>query len=272
MPEGPEVAVVAKILNEVISNKTIIKIITDERSKVKGFDKIVYPLKISSCTSHGKRILMNCIDGSMIVTHLNMNGRYQYQPGKHTHTTIIFDDGFMLYFDDQRYRGYIQYLLPDEINNYFSRFGPDILKTEVSFEEWAKIFSIRKIQNWTIRKTLLDQTIIQGIGNYLVSEICYYSALYPDRIMSTLSKEHIERMRVVSHHIIRYSFSCGGCTLKDFISPNGQIGLYKPIVYDRENEKDPNGYLIIRQKAKDGRSSYFCPAVQGCPLKLIIVE
>ena len=71
---------------------------------------------------------------------------------------------------------------------------------------------------------LLDQSLVSGIGFYLLTEILYYSKVHPLRIGNSLTKNELNAIRINSHKIMSLSYSYGGFTLKDFISPSGKRG------------------------------------------------
>ncbi len=101
----------------------------------------------------------------------------------------------------------------------------------------------------------MDQSIIAGIGNYLMAEILYYSGVHPKRIGNTITADELEQIRISSHKIVKLSYDHGGFTLKDFISPSGAKGLYPAGVYGRKT--DEYGYNVIKEKLTNGRSIHY---------------
>jgi formamidopyrimidine-DNA glycosylase len=207
--------------------------------------------------------------GLHIVISVLMVGRLQWTEGKHSHVEFILQstDGSTksLYYDDYRYMGNILFLTSQELEIYLGKLGPDLLahalneETWISPEEWTKIFKLKKYQNRMIADVLVEPAAITGIGNYLRAEILYYARISPIRQVKSLTIEEWELLRQWSHKIILESYSCGGFTLKDFISPDGSKGMYPAVVYGRT--QDPQGNKVEKMKLK-GRTIHYVPEMQ----------
>ena len=182
------------------------------------------------------------------------------------------------YFHDSRRFGDVRFLKSAKIADIKAIYdlGPDLLdhaiNTHLSNKEWLAIFlrigsSPTAIKNKTlaigkrtISTILLDQSFVAGIGNYLKSEILYYSAILPDRLAADITRDEWETLRVVSHHIIEVAHSYGGLTIESFINPDGSMGTYPRAVYGKT--EDPLGNKVYSSKTKDGRKSFWVPEIQ----------
>lgn len=238
MPEGPEVRTVADKLNFLIDYE-ITAVYVDVPKYIDG--KIETPCVLREVYSFGKKLIfrMEKYDGDFqyLIFSLGMTGRIQYEPDIHSKVSLEFN-GFMLYFVDSRGFGGLEIRDTKGYNKIINKLGPDILSEEVDSETWFKIFEKKKRAK--IEAVLLDQSVISGIGNYLKSEILYFSGILPNRLVGTLSQEELENLRYHSHRIIRLSYSFGGFTIKDFISPDGSLGKYKPAVYNQLYDPENN--------------------------------
>jgi DNA-formamidopyrimidine glycosylase len=270
MPEGPEVRTVADKLRPILLSNILLNVSLGSRARIKGFDNLKLPSKILSVQSYGKKILLE-VQNCIIIISLGMVGRLQYVSGNHSH--IIFhmqcdDKVFNLYYDDYRYMGNINIIPFIEINSYFKKLGPDLLahslNTWIDTKTWLHIFKIRRNQNKQIYNILLDQSLVAGIGLYLLTEILYYSGISPKRLGKDVVDEEWETLRTTSHKIILISYSYGGCTIKDFISPDGKIGTFPVVVYGKKSF-DPLGNQIIHEKVsktKNARTIHWVPNIQ----------
>ena len=277
-PEGPEVRTVCDKIRPILLNRVITNAYKGERGQSIGFENLVFPSTITAVHSYGKKILIYTSSDQVIVVSLGMTGRLQYYPGDHSH--IYFDINeyenkgpfrvvrpiCKLYFDDYRYMGSVNIIPINYLQSHLSGIGPDLLaaaldeKKWISSETWLAIFTQKKIQKWAICKALLDQSLVSGIGNYLLSEILYYAGILPERKINTITLEEWETLRVVAHKIILLSYSHGGFTIKDFISPDGAKGMYPAAVYGKKI--DPYGNPVVSAKTSNGRTSHWVPAVQ----------
>lgn len=284
MPEGPEAKTVSDKLRPHLVNNVITDCHKDERAKTIGFFNLKCPITIIDVRSYGKKVIIDINnsndpnDGYMIIISLGMSGRLQYSPGNHSHISFdistptvngpftVLKPYFSLYFDDTRYMGSIDIIPNPGVPLYFKDIGPDLLqaaldeKTWITREKWLKIFKQNKIKNRAICDVLLDQDLIAGIGNYLKSEILYYSGIHPNRDVKNITDDEWERIRINAHKIILLSYSYGGFTIESFISPDGSHGLYPAAVYGKTH--DPLGNPIIKMETRDKRTSHFVPSIQ----------
>lgn len=148
--------------------------------------------------------------------------------------------------------------------------GPDLLEhaltTPIKPKAWRALFArtgVRgqlKIGTRQICQILLEQEFVAGIGNYLKSEILYYSGIVPFRAAADLSDEEWETIRQVAHHIIKVSYQYGGLTIESYTMPNDKIGRYPVAIYGKT--KDPKGFTVLRGETADKRTSYWVEEVQ----------
>ena len=115
---------------------------------------------------------------------------------------------------------------------------------------------------WTLSKILMDQTVVSGIGNYLKSEILYASRLNPHRQIENLSHEELETLYQESRRIITESYQSQGMSKRNYIDYEGKKGSFEFKLKVYGKKKDPKGNDIIREKTKDGRSTYWVPKLQ----------
>jgi len=272
MPEGPEVSNICKQLQAKIAGKTLIRIQFGPHARHTGLDIIPLPLEIMSVSSRGKRIVFETSAG-WIVTFLAMTGRYLFQPLKHSHLEFVFGQmealgdfnlempEFSIFYDDSRRFGKVEYL-PDQasFDNYFSKFGWDLLKYEPTTEEFLHLVRDRARPMTEVSTFLLKPEYNSSIGNYLCSEILYYARIHPARRLGTLSEVEIERLRICCVKVTRYSDRKGGLTIEDYLTPDGQRGGYPNVCYGRS--QDPQGRQIVTAKFANGRTSYWVPELQ----------
>lgn len=205
-----------------------------------------------------------------------MTGRYTYEQDTHSHVKFeinnceiigpfnIITYDFDLYFDDPRNFGKIDIILSKEEECYFKDIGPDLLRhalTEwISSEDWLKIFNPKKMGRRKIVDILLDQSLVSGIGLYIATDVLYYSGILPTRIANTITEEELEQIRINSHKVVLLSYSYGGLTIKNFISPSKNKGNYPTAIYRKTH--DPNGYVVTREKMSNGRTAHFVAELQ----------
>src|SRR6185295_10349747 len=89
-----------------------------------------------------------------------------------------------------------------------------------------------------IKLLLLDQRIVAGLGNIYVCEALYRAGIHPRRAAGSVSLERLERLVPAIRAVLAEAIEAGGSSLRDFASPDGELGYFskKFEVYDREGQ------------------------------------
>lgn len=251
-PEGPEVRSIVDELKTYI-NYNIVDVYISEKTKKVKLDELRIPTKIVDIYSYGKKIIFKLTNKQNIMFGLGMSGKFLLEPDKHSNVLFKLKKSkntINLYFDDARHFGSVKLYTNDELSLELNKLGPDILDRmihddEVSTDEWYKIF-VAKPSKKRIADILTDQNKIAGIGWYLMTEILYYSKVHPERPANTLTDEEWESIRLNSHTLIYSSYLSKGLSIKDYETPNRNLGTFKCVVYGKKN--DPNGYVVCNKK------------------------
>lgn len=264
MPELPEVENVIRSLVNKVSGKKIVsvEIITPSIIyKRTDFIDLVKDKTTITLERRGKYIIIRLDEGNLLI-HLRMTGKLLFngEIGKHTHLKLDFIDGNYLIYNDVRKFGRINYLSNDELNIY--------LKTKVGLEPGlmeldefkAKLINKRG----PLKKILLDQTVIAGIGNIYADEILFASGIHPLTETSKLKdKDYIilyDNIRV----ILDKAILAGGSTIRDYVNGDGSAGGFQDAhqVYGRGG-KECNICGCTLEKIKvAGRTTVYCPVCQ----------
>ena len=114
-----------------------------------------------------------------------------------------------------------------------------------------------------IKLLLLDQRIVAGIGNIYVCEALYRAGIHPKRAGGSVSLRRLERLVTAIRDVLDEAIAAGGSTLKDFASPDGELGYFSKAfaVYDREGRPCGCGGTV-RRFVQGGRSTFYCPRCQ----------
>jgi len=111
-----------------------------------------------------------------------------------------------------------------------------------------------------IKDTLMDQSVIAGIGNIYASEILFSAKINPSRSVKTLKREEIKSIIKATRQILQKSINVGGTTLQNHLQPNGKLGYFfqKLEVYGKNNKKCNKCKHLILMSIISKRSTYFC--------------
>ena len=114
-----------------------------------------------------------------------------------------------------------------------------------------------------IKLLLLDQRIVAGLGNIYVCEALHRAGIHPTRAGGSLSLERLKRLVQAIRAVLDEAIAAGGSTLRDFASPDGELGYFSKTfaVYDREGKPCACGGRVKRI-VQGGRSTFYCPKCQ----------
>lgn len=270
MPEIAEVRTVAKVLKNQILHKKIkdVKILYAGilMSDKTYFKTNIIGQEIKDIKTKGKWLLFYLTD-YILLSHLRMEGKYYIKNSnekveKHEH--IIFDlDGIDLRYHDVRKFGKMNLIKYDELetNESLSKLGLEPSDAKLTKEY---LFEKIKNKNTNIKTLLLDQTIINGLGNIYANEVLFESKINPIRLGNSINIDECQKIVDASKKIVEKATKLGGTTIKSYTSSLGVIGNYQKHlkVHKKENEKCQKcGHKIIRIKL-NGRSTYYCPNCQ----------
>lgn len=266
MPELVEVETTRRDLSNLIVNKRI--------NKVAVFlDKIVYNRKeefikrvqnqvVKSVKRRGKWLLFE-LNKVYVVIHFRMEGRFYKLAtdalvDKHDYVIFYFDD-FSLHYNDPRLFGKMEVIDKDKLDDFFESKG---LGLEYDDEKLTPNYLKDKFKthHTDVKKMLLCQDYITGIGNIYADEILFASKInpksYADKITKPKLKEIIDNTKVVFEH----SLKCKGT----YPNVDGKRGTFENhlMVHMREGKACyVCGSTIVKEKV-GGRGTYYCPVCQ----------
>lgn len=276
MPELPEVETIKNQLSEQLVGKEITAVqIKSNKQFHGGKDKIV-GAKITRVWRRAKRLGLDLDNDRILLIHLKMTGQLIFEgdelPDKTTRIIFTFDDGSQLFFNDLRKFGWIKVLKEQEklINQgdypdleELADLGPEPLGDNFSLDYLKKAFAKTRR---AVKKVLLDQEVIAGIGNIYSSEILFQAGVDPRRPANKLSSEEIKKIYQMIPVVLQEAIAAGGTTAGDesYRQADASEGNYqnKLRVYQREGQECPRCDGKIKRIKQGGRSTFFCPKCQ----------
>lgn len=271
MPEIAEVRTVARTLNKTIVGRKIIGIDTPydkiiKTNKKEFIEKLVGE-SFKSVSNNGKWLIFNLGDYSYL-SHLRMEGKYFLKEKdspieKHEHIIFHLDNNMDLRYHDVRKFGVMMLTKTSDIESVqeIKKLG-----IEPDSKDLTKEYIYSKIHdsNKPIKELLLDQEIVNGLGNIYVDEILFASKINPQRLGNDISLEECDSIRINSEIIIKKATEMGGTTIRSYTSSLGVKGNYQTNlrVHTKEGEKCPICGTTILKIRVGGRGTYYCPNCQ----------
>lgn len=216
-----------------------------------------------------------------LVIHLGMSGQLLLKPATapdeaHLHATLDFaDDGAQLRFVDQRTFGAMALvdLVADHgaaprtwgIPASITHIAPDPL--EPAFDQ-AAVLARMKARRVAVKRCLLDQSLISGIGNIYADEALWRGRVHGERHCAELSMPALGRLVEHAADVMLEALEAGGTSFDSlYVNVNGASGFFDRSlsVYGRHGSPCARCGTLIRREAFMNRSSYSCPACQPRP-------
>jgi formamidopyrimidine-DNA glycosylase len=267
MPELPEVETTVRGLARMLQGRRIERVearrLDLRRALPVDLGQRLTGARVTGLRRRAKYGLIDTDRGDTVVFHLGMSGRWRIDPSeieKHDHFLIETDDGRRLALNDARRFGSLDLVRTDELSEWprFAALGPEPLDLDAS--ELRKRLAGRTAP---IKLLLLDQRIVAGLGNIYVCEALYRAGIHPRRAGGSISLERLKRLVPAIHDVLAEAIAAGGSTLRDFASPDGELGYFSKsfAVYGREGEPCLCGGTVKRI-VQGGRSTFYCPKCQ----------
>ena len=286
MPELPEVEVVRRGLADHVAGRRIASVelrgTRVARRHVAGHEDLIGLLTgrvIGRARRRGKYLwleLADAADGPVedaLLLHLGMSGKLLVEVAaapdeKHLHARFRFDDsGPELRFVDQRTFGGLAWSATgaDGIPLTIAHIAPDPF--EPAYDPNAVVRRI-KAKDSEIKRVLLDQTVVSGIGNIYADEALWRAQVHGRRMASTLTKPSIARVLGHARDVMTEALGEGGTSFDAlYVNVNGASGYFDRSLAAYGQVGRPCrrcGTLIMREHFMN-RSSFFCPRCQVAP-------
>lgn len=267
MPELPEVETTVRGLAQVLEGRVIDRVEVRRADLRRAFpEDLGQRLTGARVTRLCRRAKYGLIDtdrADTLVFHLGMSGRWRIDPaeiGKHDHLVLTTGEGRVLALNDPRRFGSVDLVRTRKLGSFepLAGLGPEPL--DLDARELHRRLAGRTAP---IKLLLLDQRIVAGLGNIYICEALHRAKISPSRAGGAISLERLKRLVPAIHDVLAEAIEAGGSTLRDFASPDGELGYFSKsfAVYDREGSPCACGGKVKRIP-QGGRSTFFCPRCQ----------
>ncbi|MFL0179321.1 DNA-formamidopyrimidine glycosylase [Mycobacterium sp. SMC-15] len=280
MPELPEVEVVRRGLNEHLVGRTITGVRVHHPRAVRRHDAGPADLtgrllgaKITGTDRRGKYLwllLSGAAADEALVVHLGMSGQMllgELPDARHLRIAAVLDDGTKVSFVDQRTFGGWQLtdlvavdgsVLPVPV----AHIARDPLDPRFDAES---VVEVLRRKHSEIKRQLLDQTVVAGIGNIYADEALWRAGIRGTRMADRLSRPRLRALLGAAAAVMNDALAAGGTSFDSlYVNVNGESGYFSRSLdaYGREDEPCRRCGTPIRREKFMNRSSYFCPKCQ----------
>ncbi|MCS3441454.1 bifunctional DNA-formamidopyrimidine glycosylase/DNA-(apurinic or apyrimidinic site) lyase [Microbacterium phyllosphaerae] len=284
MPELPEVEVVRAGLAPAAVGSLITAVsVLDERALTRhtpGRADFVARLEGRTFTDAARRGKFLWLpldsDDSALIAHLGMSGQMLLRSPdavteRHERIRISIEHPLhgelAIVFADQRTFGSlaVDHLVVD---------GPTAVPTQVAhiardpmdphFDDAGFRVALRR-RSSAIKRVLLDQQVISGVGNIYADESLWAARIHPETPASSLSTQSVSRLIAEVRTVLAKALAEGGTSFDaQYVNVNGQAGYFAHSLnaYGRGGQPCPRCGTPIRREAFMNRSSHYCPRCQ----------
>ncbi|GAA6526452.1 bifunctional DNA-formamidopyrimidine glycosylase/DNA-(apurinic or apyrimidinic site) lyase [Intrasporangium sp. DVR] len=280
MPELPEVEVVRRGLADHVVGRRIdraqITGLRVARRHVAGPEDLADRVRgttVTAAARRGKYLWLVLDADEALIIHLGMSGQMLVKPvdaprEKHCHAVFDFaDDGPQLRFVDQRTFGGLA-LSPlgrDGIPDAVTHIAPDPF--EAAFDQ-PSVVRRMKLRESAVKRALLDQSLVSGIGNIYADEALWRAKVHGERVCATLTKPMLGRVLDHARQVMAEALEQGGTSFDTlYVNVNGAGGYFDRSLhaYGREGTACDRCGAQMRREQFMNRSSFSCPVCQPRP-------
>ncbi len=224
--------------------------------------------RIDGIARRGKYLWWQLADDAL-VAHLGMSGQFRInQPDQEwlRHTRVIFtlDDGSQVRFVDQRMFGGLE-LVPGGADCPVPHIALDPF--DPSFDPAAVAHRLRR-RSSGIKRALLDQRLVSGIGNIYADETLWRAKLHYDHPADRLSQARAVATLNHAREVMTEALAAGGTSFDAlYVNVSGQSGYFDRVLeaYGRQDQPCRRCATAMVRQRFTNRSSFFCPRCQKLP-------
>jgi formamidopyrimidine-DNA glycosylase len=281
MPELPEVEVVRRGLQAHVVGRTITAVRVHHPRAVRRHEAGPADLtarllhaRFTGTDRRGKYLWLLLDEGDCaLLVHLGMSGQMLLGTVPnvgHLRIAAVLDDGTTLSFVDQRTFG--GWLLAEMVTVDGSvvpapvaHLARDPLDPRFDIDA---VVSVLRRKHSEIKRQLLDQTVVSGIGNIYADEALWRAKVNGARVADTLTRRQLASVLEAAAEVMRDALAQGGTSFDSlYVNVNGQSGYFDRSlnVYGRDGEHCRRCGAVIRREKFMNRSSYYCPRCQPRP-------
>lgn len=288
MPELPEVESVRRGLAELVTDRRVTavavrhpRLLRDQGGGADEFTGRLLGRRLTRPRRRGKFLWIPLAEdaggtpGEALAVHLGMSGQVRVVDAgaeEHPHTRVVvdLDDGRQMRAVDQRMFGRLRVddLVPDPtadggaVPAHAAHIALDPL--EPAFDTRTFVDRLRS-RRTTVKRALLDQTLVSGIGNIYADETLWRARVHGERATPGLPVATGRRLVAHVTDVLAEAVAAGGTSFDAlYVDVNGESGRHgrSLAVYGRAGLPCPRCGAAVSRAAFTNRSSFWCPRCQ----------
>lgn len=287
MPELPEVETIRRDLARVLLGKKIKRVEVRKIKLVRGdgheaLSRELIGEEIKRVGRRGKMLVLALSPASkFLLMHLKMTGQLIFLdhakmvagghdwpaidelPSKYSHLIFHFQDNSRLFFNDMRQLGYVHLVSEADWQRISGAYGAEPMSAKFTPAYLREVLKPRRV---AVKKVLLDQTAIAGLGNIYVDEVCFYAGIKPARRADKITAVETLKLHRAIVSVLKLAIKYRGTTFNNYRDAHGRRGNFvqRLKVYGRAGEACRRCRTgIIKRTIIGGRGTAYCPMCQS---------
>lgn len=275
MPELPEVETIARDLQRRVAGSRIASVEVSKPDVLRvvgarGLAKRTTGATIDRSWRRAKLVVLDLSTGDRIVVSLRFTGALLVDDGSLTdedrrYSTVRWrlEDGRTLHYREVRRLGTVTLMTPRQFQRYVDALGVEPLEPAFTPE---LLFSLLRSSRQAVKKRIMDQRAVVGIGNIYANEALWRAGIDPSRAARSLSRDEGDALHKEIITVLRSALDSRGTSFRDYRDSAGERGGFgrRLAVYGREGRPCLRcGRKLVGTHAIDGRSTVLCVHCQS---------
>jgi formamidopyrimidine-DNA glycosylase len=274
VPELPETETIARDLDGAIRGRKITKVSVRKSDVLREVNPRTFARRLRDATivrswRRAKLVVLDLDTGDRIVVQPRFTGALLIDDG-HFHadelnySTMRFelDDGRALHYADVRRLGTVALMSPARFEEYSGKLGIEPLDRAFTA---AHLSAVLRATSQPVKKVLMEQRKIAGIGNIYANEALWRARIDPSRPAASISLEEASLLRDSIVNVLREAIKARGTSFRDYRDARGERGGFveKLDAYGRGGLPCHRcGSKLVMTHAVDGRATTMCVRCQ----------
>jgi len=274
MPELPETETIARDLNREVSGARIASVRVTKPDVLREVSPAELAQRAAGATiergwRRAKLVVLDLSTGDRIVVQPRFTGALLIDAGalpdeerRYSTVELRLADGRSLHYRDIRRLGTLALMPPERFARYSSALGVEPLDPTFTTEHLSVLL---RASRQAVKKLLMDQRVIAGIGNIYANEALFRAGIDPSRAAHRISADEAASLRSAIVDVLRESIAARGTSFRDYRDASGARGGFveRLAVYGRAAQPCPRcGARRIGTHAIDGRMTVLCARCQ----------
>jgi formamidopyrimidine-DNA glycosylase len=274
LPELPETETIARDLDAEVRGATVAAVHVHRGDVLREVDaaelaRRLAGARIERAWRRAKLVVLDLSTGDRLVVQPRFTGGLLVDAGqldarehRFLRVTLDLDDGRKLHYRDIRCLGTVALMTPERFAAYVGALGAEPLDPAFSA---AHLSELVRGSRQAVKKLLMDQRRVVGVGNIYANEALWRARLHPGRPGGSLSRAEVRRLRDAVVSVLQESISLRGTSFRDYVDGRGERGAFveRLAAYGRGGEPCLRcGRPMESTHEIDGRQTVFCPHCQ----------